>query len=440
MRYRVLVALLLLANPKVLCAQEPARLRIDVRSEDGPARDADVVVNGVTQRTDAQGITVFTLPPGHADIVVVKNGFTPASASVDVTTGQPQAVAIELVRTPSVQEHVTVSATRTERGLEDQPLRVEVVDEAEIDEKAMMTPGDVVMLLNEAGGMRVQATSPSLGAASIRIQGMRGRYTRFLSDGLPLLGGQVSLGLMQIPPMDLGRVEVIKGVASSLYGAGAMSGVVNLVSKRPDTKPQRQVLVNASTRGATDAGVFYSTPLSGRWGLTLLGSANGQSRRDVNNDAWADIPKYERLVVRPRVFWDDHAGNSFFATAGGTWEDRAGGTMPEMSLPSGGPYIEALDTRRADAGAAFQVLASNGNVWNARASWSAQHQDHRFGETVERDDYDSGFAELTVRRAVAHHTLVGGLAIERDQFQPIDTPSFAYTYTTPGCFCRTMPI
>ena len=137
-------------------------------------------------------------------------------------------------------------------------MRVEVLDREEIEEKLMMTPGDIVMMLNEMGGMRVQATSPSLGAASVRIQGMRGRYTRFLSDGLPLFGEQVSLGLLQIPPMDLGQVEVIKGVASSLYGAGAMGGVVNLVSRRPGTRPERQLLLNRSTRGATDAG--FCTP------------------------------------------------------------------------------------------------------------------------------------------------------------------------------------
>ena len=57
--------------------------------------------------------------------------------------------------------------------------------------------------------MRVAATSPALGAASVRIQGMRGRYTRFLSDGLPLYGSQPGgRGLLQIPPMDLGQVEV----------------------------------------------------------------------------------------------------------------------------------------------------------------------------------------------------------------------------------------
>ena len=86
----------------------------------------------------------------------------------------------------------------------------------------LMTPGDIVMMLNEMGGMRVQTTSPSLGAASVRIQGMRGRYTRVLSDGLPLYGSQPGgLGLLQIPPMDLGQVEVVKGVASALHGAGA---------------------------------------------------------------------------------------------------------------------------------------------------------------------------------------------------------------------------
>ena len=434
---RLIVGLLCLFSVGSAAAQQlTAHLRIEVRTEAGPVRDADVVVNGTTHKTDAQGVTAFAMPPGRMDIVVVKDGFAAGSASLDLAAGQQQTIVIDLNRTAAIEEHVTVSATRTDRGIEDQPMRVEVVDREEIDEKTMMTPGDVVMLLNETGGMRVQATSPSLGAASIRIQGMRGRYTRFLSDGLPLFGEQVSLGLMQIPPMDLGRVEVIKGVASSLYGAGAMSGVVNLVSKRPAAAPEHQLLFNVSTRGAFDGGLWYASPLSDNWGLTLLGSANGQARGDVNGDSWADIPRYERAVVRPRLFWDDQAGKSFFATAGGTWENRTGGTMPGEALPTGGEYIEGLDTRRADVGSAFQALAANGVVWSARASWTTQHQDHRFGEITERDDHDTGFAELTVRRAVANHTLVGGVAIEGDRFQPIDTPQFAYAYTTPGVFVQ----
>src|SRR5262245_29829522 len=261
---RLLVAMVCLLNPAIGSAQESARLRIEVRSEAAPVRDADVIVNGNTQKTDVQGVAAFSLPPGHIEMVIVKQGVASAEASLDLSGSQQQTIVIDLDRVASVEEHVTVFATRTDRGLEDQPMRVEVIDRDEIDEKIMMTPGDVVMLLNETGGMRVQATSPSLGAASIRIQGMRGRYTRFLSDGLPLFGEQVSLGLMQIPPLDLGRVEVIKGVASSLYGAGAMSGVVNLVSKRPGATPQHQILLNVSSRGAADVGVWSSAPLSQR--------------------------------------------------------------------------------------------------------------------------------------------------------------------------------
>ena len=94
---------------------------------------------------------------------------------------------------------------------------------------------------------------------------MKGRYTRVLFDGLPLAGQQVGgLGLLQIPPMDLGQVEVIKGVASALYGAGAMGGVINLVARRPQVDPVREFLFNQSTVGATDVVGFASGWLSKR--------------------------------------------------------------------------------------------------------------------------------------------------------------------------------
>ena len=402
-----------------------------------PVAGAEIVVAGKTYVTDPRGEARIVVDPGSVELTVVKEGFAPVTATVTVEAAQQQPVTIALERRPSVQETVTVSATRTGRGLEDQPMRVEVLDHDEIDEKLMMTPGDVVMMLNEMGGMRVQATSPSLGAASVRIQGMLGRYTRFLSDGLPLFGEQVSIGLMQIPPLDLGRVEVIKGVASSMYGAGAMGGVVNLVSRRPGTTPERQLLLNRSSRGATDAGFWYSAPLSDHWGMTLLASANGQERTDVDEDTWADLAKYARLVLRPRVFWDDHGGRTFFATAGGMWEDRTGGSMPGTSLPAAGsPYVEALDTRRSDIGAAYQSVSASGVVVSARGSWTSERQDHDFGGTIERDNHDTGFAEATARRAIGRQTLVGGIAVERDDFQPIDLPRFAYTYTVPGIFVQ----
>ena len=70
-----------------------------------------------------------------------------------------------------IEETVIVTATRTDTRLQDQPVRVEVIDREEIEEKALMTPGSVAMLLGETTGLRVQTTSPALGAANVRIQG-----------------------------------------------------------------------------------------------------------------------------------------------------------------------------------------------------------------------------------------------------------------------------
>ncbi len=430
----VVFTLGLLQAPAV--AAQPATIAVQVRSGAEPVAGASVLVSGSEYRTDGAGNVSIGTPAGPIHIVVTKEGFMATSATFTIAPGEQRQVVVELQ--PALEEAITVSATRTDARLDDQPMRVEVLTREEIEEKLLMTPGDIVMMLNEMGGMRVQATSPSLGAASVRIQGMRGRYTRFLSDGLPLFGEQVgALGLLQIPPMDLGQVEVIKGVASSLYGAGAMGGVVNLISRRPGPTRERELLFNQSTRGGTDAVAWYAGPLSELWGVTFVGGGHWQQQNDVNGDTWADLPGYARAVIRPRLFWSNARGSTFFATAGFTAEDREGGTVRDEALPeTGAPYAEALDTRRLDVGAMGQVLLRGRYVVTARAAVARQRHDHQFGEVRERDRHETGFAEVAVRASAGNHTWVAGGAIEREGYRPRDLPRFKYTFTTPGVFVQ----
>ena len=346
-----------------------------------------------------------------------------AQVSGNVTPAAPT----EPQEAPEIEVSITVEATRTGGRLEDSPLRVEVLEREEIEVKMLMTPGDIVMMLNEMGGMRVQATSPSLGAASVRVQGMRGRYTRFLSDGLPLFGEVGGLGLLQIPPMDLGQVEVIKGVASSLYGAGAMGGVVNLISRLPGAQPARELLINRSTRGATDAVAFFAQPLARGWGLTFLGGGHWQERADVNDDGWSDLPRYARGIARPRLFWSDDKGNRFFATAGVTIEDREGGSAA---------HVEALDTRGFDAGFLDQRLVGGAYLITTRAAFSGKQHDHQFGDALEDDRHTTGFGEVTIRGAAGVHTWVAGAAIEADRYRNDNVPRFNYSFTVPGVFVQ----
>ena len=439
MRRLVLVSGFVCLCVSALAAQSrTAAIRVQVRAAGEPVEQADVLVAGEAYRTDASGVAVIPAAAGDVELTIVAPGYVSASAKVHVAAGAQRDVDVDLQPEPTVEETVTVVATtRTDKRLEDQPMRVEVLAREEIEEKMLMTPGDIVMMLNEMGGMRVQATSPSLGAASVRIQGMRGRYTRVLSDGLPLFGEVGGLGLLQIPPMDLGQVEVVKGVASALYGADAMGGVINLLSRRPGTEPEREFLLNRSTRGATDAVAFLSAPLTRGWSASLLGGGHWQNTVDVNDDAWADLPGYARAVVRPRVFWDGGGGRTFFATAGATYEDRDGGTIDDEVLSAiGTPYVEALETRRYDAGAVGQFLLKNRYVVTARAAVARQSHDHRFGDVVERDRHDTVFGELAVRAGSGRHTWVAGIAVERDAYTPSDVPRFEYAFWVPGGFAQ----
>jgi outer membrane receptor for ferrienterochelin and colicins len=416
---------------------QSAIVRVEVRSDDGPVRDADVVINGVTHKTDAQGVTVFTISPGETQIVVAREGFAPASVSVELQPNQQQPVTVELRRTASVEEHVTVSATRTDKRVEDVPMRVEVLAPEEVQEQISQRPGDIVSMMREMGGIQVASTSSSLGAASVRIQGMRGRYTRFLSDGLPLFGEQVGgLGLLQIPPADLGQVEVIKGVASALYGAGAMGGVVNLIARRP-TERSQEFIVNQSSRGATDAVGYFTTPFSPTWGGTFIVGGHRQSDNDLDSDGWADLAGYRRAEIRPRFFWDNHSGSSLFVTAGATQESRTGGTVSGAVLqPTGAPYRETLDTGRYDIGIVGQTLVWNAYVISVRGSGTWQTHDHSFGDVREQDSHDTFFGEFAARRKFGLHTLVFGAALDRDEFNPEDVPQYGYTFTTPGVFAQ----
>jgi outer membrane receptor for ferrienterochelin and colicins len=424
--------------PGPAMAQTTTSIRVSVNHDGVPVAGADVIVSGITYQTGVDGTVSVPVPPGRVELTVRMESFAPVNTSAAVAEGQTVVVDVPLQPQLAFEEEVTVSATRTDKRLDDQPLRVEVLGREEIEEKLLMTPGDIVMMLNEMGGLRVQATSPSLGAASVRIQGMQGRYTRVFSDGLPLFGEVGGLGLLQIPPMDLGQVEVIKGVASSLYGAGAMGGVVNLISRRPAADPARELLINRSARGGTDLVGWLSTRARQGWALTLLGGGHWQEGSDVDGDAWTDLPGYSRGVIRPRVFWDGGNGRTLFATVGFTGEDRDGGTVRGGVLPAtGSPYREALTTRRIDAGAVGAFLVQQRFLITARGAVMQQRHDHQFGEVRERDRHDTAFGELTLRTPLGkRHTLVGGIAMERNAYRPIDLPHLRHTFIIPGVFVQ----
>jgi iron complex outermembrane receptor protein len=393
---------------------------------------AQVRAGGRSVLTDERGLARLSLPAGACPVTVEAESFQTSTTTVRIEPDAETRVEVELAPQVSLTEQVIVTAARTNSRIEDEPVRIEVVDRDDIEEKALMTPGSVAMLLGETTGLRVQTTAPAIGAANVRIQGLRGRYSQMLSDGLPLYGVQGdSLSLLQVPPLDLGQVEVIKGAASALYGPSALGGVVNLVSQRPRVR-HRELLVNQTTEDATDLTFWAIEPPHGNWAFTLLGGLHGQRKQDLDHDGWADLPGYLRGVFRPRLFWDDGKGRTVFATVGVIAEDRSGGTMPDGRAPDGQPFHEDLDTRRVDGGTIVSLPAGSGRVLTIKASASHRGEQRAFGDVLERDSRDNWFAEATLVGKTGRHTWVVGSAIEQDRYNDRDFPAFDYNFTTPG--------
>lgn len=333
-------------------------------------------------------------------------------------------------------EEIIVQATRSRLRLQDEPIRVEVLSQEEIEEKLLMRPGNISMMLNETGGLRVQVTSPALGSANVRIHGMRGRYTQLLADGLPLYGGQASsLGLLQVPPSDLGQVEVIKGSASALYGGQALGGVINLVSKRPGADAGGEVIVNATTREAQDFSAYIESPLGRGWSGSLLSNYNRQSAQDLDDDNWIDMPGYERYSARPRLFYDGPDGSSVYLTAGVMTEDRRGGTRGGVA-PDGEPFQQDQDTRRFDAGLVLDRPIANWGLAQLRASATRQSHDHRFGELLETDRHQTMLIEASLAGDSPTTSWVGGVAYQTDDYDAETFPSFDYGYDAPAVFAQ----
>ena len=423
-------------TPEARATPAAASVHVTVRHEGTPVFGAAVRSGDASARTDARGTATLRLGAGTHAVVASRIGFAPETTLVALDAGRDTAIVITLDERLAALEEVVVNATRGERRIEDEPIRVEVLAQEEVEEKLMMTPGDVAMMLNETSGLRVQTTSPSLGGASVRVQGLAGRYTQILSDGLPLYGGQAGgLGLLQIPPMDLGQVEIIKGAASALYGPSALGGVVNLVSRRPGDAHEREILVNRTSRAGTDGILWTSGPIGAQWGYSLLGGVHAQAQRDLDGDGWTDLPGYRRVVARPRLHWDTQQGRSLLVTAGATAERREGGTLPGRIASDGQPFPEGLETRRADVGAIGR-WAMGRNLASVRGSAMAQRHEHTFGDVGEDDRHRTGFVEATFSVPRERLSFLLGAAAQREGYENADVGGFDFTFTTRSAFAQ----
>ncbi len=334
-------------------------------------------------------------------------------------------------------EKIQVTASRLGRIVTESATRTEIINGEEVQEKALMRPGNISMLVAETGGVRVQNTSPALGSANIRLQSLYGRYTQLLSDGLPLYGGQTaSIGLLQIPPTDLANVEIIKGSASSLYGGSALGGVINLISRTPSDEFEGEVLLNATSKNGQDITSYFASPINEATSASVTTGLHSQEQQDLDDDGWLDMAKYQRATIRPRIYWESESGANLYLTFGAMKEEREGGTEEGATMPDGNPFIQSQDSLRLDSGFIFdQPLGEVLNL-NVRGSVMRQEHDHFYGIVEENDVHESYLVESSISGYNDKTAWLVGGAYQSDRFDSEDFSEFNYSYQVPGLFSQ----
>ncbi len=423
MKYIFLLAIILLTAPAVL-AQNTFKAVIKNDETKAPVAGAEVSLKGKKPAlaTNAEGrVELKDIPDGEQVIMIFAAGYE----TTELTLVFPLAAQGEheiFIKAVHSGEEVIVSSTRTGREIDDVPTRVEAIDEEEIDEKINMRPANVSMVLHESTGIQVQQTSATSNTQSIRIQGLDGRYTQLLKDGFPAFGGfSGSLSILEIPPLDLKQVEIIKGPAATFYGAGAIAGVVNFISKQPpersDEKPVTNLIFNQTSALGTDVSIFHTRRFA-KVGYSLLGSMNYQKEYDVDDDDFTELPRTHSFNVNPKMFFYLSEKTRLVVGNSLSVQKRKGGDMFAIRGQADNfhRYFENNDSFRNITTLNFEHEFSDGRKFTARQSLAF------FSRRINIPGYDFGgdqfdsYTDITYFYPVKKHMLVFGVNAVYDKF------------------------
>jgi iron complex outermembrane receptor protein len=338
----------------ILCLSGKAQtsniqIRVLTEAENDPLVGATVYFETLDKGaiTNFDGIAEFTeIPNGEHPIVISFLGFETLETTIQIPSNTE--IAFKLKEGGNELDAVVLQSTRSTRTVRKIPTRIEFIGAEELGEKAIMNPANISMVLRESTGIQMQQTSLSSGSTNIRIQGLDGRYTQLLRDGFPLYGGFSSgLSILQIPPLDLQQFEIIKGSSSTLYGGGAIAGLVNMVSKTPDADPAFEIMLTQTQALGSTANIFYSQRYD-KFGISLYGSGHYQKAFDPENDGFSNLPKTTSISFNPKLFYYPSEKTTIWFGLNGTYDDRIGGDITKIESGEDGihQYTEENNSKR----------------------------------------------------------------------------------------------
>lgn len=441
---RYILSVLILGTGLLAFSQNQFKAIVQDKDTHEPATGATAYISSIHigSSADKDGLVVLPdVPNGKQTIVFSMLGYLKQELTIHFPLRKDTLFVVRMESAALELDDVTiVTSTRSSRNIYNIPTRIETIAAGELEEKAVMQPANIRMLLTESTGIQVQQTSQISASASIRIQGLDGKYTQMLQDGFPLYSGYAGgLSLLQIPPLNLRRVEVIKGSTSTLYGGGAIAGLINLITKEPVDERETSILVNGNTSKALDLSAFYSERY-GKTGLVLYTTGNFQKAYDAAGNGFSDIPQSKRFTFNPDFFWyiDPLSTFNFGLNTGG--ETRKGGDMEVLKGRAGAEhqFYELNKSQRYSTHAKFTRTFGNNAILMVKNSLAY------FGRDIERNNYTffgkqySMFSEASYTLPKEHTEWIFGLSHVADHFKQskATTDKLNYSNSVIGVFAQ----
>lgn len=277
------------------------------------------------------------------------------------------------------------TGTRSNRLLKDVPIRTELMSS-----ELFLAAGarDLAAALEYMPGIRSEANCQNCGTAEIKMLGLGAGYNRLLFDGQPLFSGLASVyGFEQIPTAFISRLEVVKGGASSLYGPGAVAGVINILPNEPVANKQRYDF----SLEEVDGNLFQSASLLRDWStpegntaLSLYGQFNDNESVDLNDDGFTEITEKQFYTVGANGWLYPTENGRLSLNYSYSWEERRGGNALDL-LPHQSQITEQLEH----------------NWHRGGVSWESRIGDLHYRLTasisdIDRDSYYGGVGDIAL--------------------------------------------
>ncbi|MBC7694984.1 MAG: TonB-dependent receptor [Burkholderiales bacterium] len=401
----------------------------------------DATTNGTSTDINGKG-TLFQIPDGentvHFNFIGYKNiKHTYLFPLIDTA----ETLLILLPEQNENLEEVIISSTRTNSRIEDLNTKVEVLGQDDMDEESTVVPGSVTSILGDLSIITIQRTNPVNGNEAIRMQGLDPRYTQIMRDGLPLYGGfSGSLGVLSIPPLDLKQVEIIKGSASTLYGGGAIGGLINFISKAPVDSAKTTITLNASSLKEYNLNAFTSKK-NEKLGLTLFAGVNIKTPYDVNGDGFAEVPEHKNVTLHPRVFYNFNKNSSLVIGLTSSYDTRMGGDMKAILYKTDSihTFLQKEKTFRNTLDVAFSSALNERHLLTFKTAGSAFQRSIDYSGFIFNGTQYSTYSELNDFIKLKRHSIVIGTNLTSEIFLNDGSDSVLfhnYEYQTNGFFIQ----